>query len=244
MDSNTKRRTFVRARLKSPSLKGSNERDISGVIIGAGVEPVECGGECTDSSSWTEWGEWSPCNFLYGTFSQSRYRNCLSTSCPGGSFSEARPCVPYEAPTQWGDWTSWNDCSVACGGGTMSRHRLCNSGCSNCQCFGNSVEYQPCNTQPCCQFGPNYELLQPFWGISLLRCNMCYFSGPLGRDAVSRVEQVVFHIEHEIAAARMEYQLRRVTSAPDIDHSRTENEEDDHYKSTDMSVLMRNAFNE
>lgn len=47
--------------------------------------------------------------------SQSRFRTCSSSSCPGGSFSESRPCtvvydpVPVPQP-QWAEWGAWSEC--------------------------------------------------------------------------------------------------------------------------------------
>ncbi|KIH50837.1 thrombospondin type 1 domain protein [Ancylostoma duodenale] len=53
---------------------------------------------------------------LMGAMSQSRFRTCSSVSCPGGSFSESRPCTPVYDPQpppqpHWGEWGAWSGCS-------------------------------------------------------------------------------------------------------------------------------------
>uniref|UniRef100_A0A0K0DJY9 ADAM_CR_2 domain-containing protein n=1 Tax=Angiostrongylus cantonensis TaxID=6313 RepID=A0A0K0DJY9_ANGCA len=116
--------------------------------------PVECGITCVIPGVWSEWSNWSVCGFLFGSFSQTRIRTCSTIACPGGSFSEARPCVSEQMQAQWGEWGPWSDCSISCGGGTKSRHRICNKACTNCQCLGAAVETQSCNSYPCCEPGP------------------------------------------------------------------------------------------
>ncbi|EPB73597.1 thrombospondin type 1 domain protein [Ancylostoma ceylanicum] len=87
--------------------------------------------------------------------SQSRFRTCSTVSCPGGSFSESKPCTMVHDPQpvpqpHWGEWGAWSGCSASCGGGTMQRTRACVDVCTGCQCVGSATEIQSCNTQPCC----------------------------------------------------------------------------------------------
>ncbi|VDP09199.1 unnamed protein product [Heligmosomoides polygyrus] len=123
------------------------------IEIGQGVLPGGCT-NCAVVGEWSEWSEWASCVVAFETRSQTRYRTCSTSTCPGGSSTEARPCVSYEPPAVWGEWGPWSGCSASCGGGTCTRQRLCNNGCSSCQCVGAATETQTCNTQPCCEMGP------------------------------------------------------------------------------------------
>ncbi|WKX88586.1 hypothetical protein Q1695_008326 [Nippostrongylus brasiliensis] len=131
----------------------------NGYEIGQGVQASPTVG------TWSEWSEWQSCVTTYETRSQTRYRTCSTAVCPGGSYTEARPCPTYEppppppplppisSPVGWSEWGPWSECSASCGGGTYTRTRTCNNQCSSCVCVGVALESRPCNTEPCCQMG-------------------------------------------------------------------------------------------
>ncbi|EYB81995.1 hypothetical protein Y032_0369g75, partial [Ancylostoma ceylanicum] len=123
--------------------------------IGTGALPGGCATCGVQVGVWSEWSEWTPCSMLMGAMSQSRFRTCSTVSCPGGSFSESKPCTMVHDPQpvpqpHWGEWGAWSGCSASCGGGTMQRTRACVDVCTGCQCVGSATEIQSCNTQPCC----------------------------------------------------------------------------------------------
>lgn len=103
----------------------------------------------------SDWSEWSDCDVMCGSGSQTRVRLSLppslvetTTACGALTFIEQQSCTNAECPATctYSEWTNFGSCSQACGGGTHFRTRSVTVGDNTC---GAVLETQLCNTQAC-----------------------------------------------------------------------------------------------
>ncbi|VDL76884.1 unnamed protein product [Nippostrongylus brasiliensis] len=138
----------------------------NGYEIGQGVQASPTVG------TWSEWSEWQSCVTTYETRSQTRYRTCSTAVCPGGSYTEARPCPTYEppppppplppisSPVGWSEWGPWSECSGRLGRNAVRRAKVAayrfepdSAPASKEWCNGPVIEQTSCvKSTPCPQF--------------------------------------------------------------------------------------------
>ncbi|KAK0409702.1 hypothetical protein QR680_004701 [Steinernema hermaphroditum] len=137
--------------------------------VAASAEAVAVG--C--ASTWTTWGNWSPCPTEYSeAVYKIRYRECyvpqgcttiISPGCAGQNVEQIAcpPSIPGPIPAKpvenvcislWTEWQPWSECPPPSQGPAASKHRerYClpfPTGCTSkgpLICTGNNVEFSPC----------------------------------------------------------------------------------------------------
>ncbi|XP_052285147.1 SCO-spondin-like isoform X5 [Dreissena polymorpha] len=166
---------------------------------------------CSVDGKLSAWGSWDACSKSCANGTQSRHRTCdyspptapHGKAC-SGSLDETIRCHTEKCPIagHWSHWTNFTACSVTCAGGTHTRNRTCIFDDPDAphlsECFGNTMDTQNCNTQPCPVDG--------VWGIwgSWHTCTVTCGGGQKVRDRTCDFPQGVDHgrnctgPEHEI----------------------------------------------